>query len=117
MNLDIAFDILHVDENCSYEELVVAYRAHVKIYHPDHNAHQQDFAHRTMSRVNEAFEIAKDYLSSLPDESEQGPVVPEEEEPAYDFTDLFEVALDDMLGGSRSSFVLVCRRKGTNVSP
>lgn len=98
MNLDIAFDILHVDENCSYEELVVAYRKLVKIYHPDHNAHQQDFAHRTMSRVNEAFEIAKDYLSSLPDELGQGPVVPEEEL-AYDFTDLFEVALDGILEG------------------
>lgn len=99
MNLDIAFGILHVDENCTYEELVIAYRKLVKIYHPDRNAHQQEFAHRIMSRVNEAFEITKDYLSSLPDESDPGPAVPEEEEPAYDFTDLLEAAFDGILEG------------------
>jgi hypothetical protein len=99
VNLDIAFDILHVDQNCSYEELLVAYRKLVKIYHPDRNAHQQEFAHKIMSRVNEAFEIAKDYLTSVSDDGDQGPVVPEEEEPVYEFADLFEAAFDGILEG------------------
>ncbi len=104
MTLDIAFDILHVEPPCSYEELLVAYRKLVKIYHPDHNAHQQEFAHRIMSRVNEAFEIAKDYIASLPSDDDVAggaTVTPEEEEDErpYEFCDLFEAAFDRVLEG------------------
>lgn len=46
-------------------ELNYAFRRLVKKYHPDYNPDRTAFAHKAMTKINTAYDVALDYLASL----------------------------------------------------
>ncbi len=64
MDVHRAYKVLGLFPGASKEEVRGAYRDLVQVWHPDrysHNERLQQKAQRNLKRINEAFEILKDY--------------------------------------------------------
>jgi len=67
MNVKKSFEILRLKPDASVEDLKLAYRDMVNVWHPDrflHNPRLKDKAERQLQEINQAYEIALTFLSS-----------------------------------------------------
>ena len=62
-----AFNLLGIKEGTSIVEITKAYRKLAKKYHPDSHPDNNNYAHKMMVRINEAYSIVKKYLESVSD--------------------------------------------------
>jgi curved DNA-binding protein CbpA len=68
--------MLKLTPHCSLEKLNESFRKLAKIYHPDSNKDREQWAHRTMTELNLAYETVIDFLTTPPmgmDEDRQAP--------------------------------------------
>ena len=63
MELDRALRLLKLSPPCTLEKLNESFRKLAKIYHPDSNRGREEWAHRTMTELNLAYERVLDYLT------------------------------------------------------
>ncbi|MFO8065172.1 MAG: J domain-containing protein [Spirochaetota bacterium] len=64
MTVNEAYDILNLRHNATSEELVVAYRRLVKVFHPDYNSAREAWSTEKMTRLNIAYETARAFIES-----------------------------------------------------
>ncbi|MBI5590648.1 MAG: RDD family protein [Deltaproteobacteria bacterium] len=67
MNVTKSYEILRLKPDASVEELKLAYRDLVNVWHPDrflHNPRLKEKAERQLQEINEAYEIALQHISS-----------------------------------------------------
>ena len=67
MNVKKSFEILRLKPDASVEDLKLAYRDMVNVWHPDrflHNPRLREKAERQLQEINRAYEIALNYFSS-----------------------------------------------------
>ncbi len=63
MELDQALRLLKLHPQCTLEELNESFRKLAKIHHPDSNRGKEEWAHRTMTQLNLAYEKVLDHLT------------------------------------------------------
>ena len=63
MELDRALRLLKLPLQCTLEKLNESFRKLAKIYHPDSNRGKEEWAHRTMTELNLAYEKVLDHLT------------------------------------------------------
>ena len=63
MELDQAIRLLKLPLQCTLEELNESFRKLAKIHHPDSNRGREEWAHRTMTQLNLAYEKVLDHLT------------------------------------------------------
>ena len=64
MNTHEAFSFLGLRTSATREELETSFRRLVMVYHPDRNPDKTDWSHDKMTLLNEAHEIAEQYIVS-----------------------------------------------------
>ena len=67
MNVNESYEILRLKPDASVEELKLAYRDLVNVWHPDrflHNPRLKEKAERQLQEINQAYEIALQHISS-----------------------------------------------------
>jgi uncharacterized RDD family membrane protein YckC len=67
MNINKSFEILRLKPDASVEDLKLAYRDMVNVWHPDrflHNPRLKEKAERQLQEINQAYEIALLFMSS-----------------------------------------------------
>jgi len=63
MELDRALRLLKLPPQCTLPKLNESFRKLAKIYHPDSNRGKEEWAHRTMTELNLAYEKVLDHLT------------------------------------------------------
>jgi len=63
MELDRAMRLLKLPTQCTLEELNESFRKLAKRHHPDSNRGKEEWAHRTMTQLNLAYEKVLDHLT------------------------------------------------------
>ena len=75
------FAVLGVSSNATHEEIVRAYRARAKLYHPDRNPGFVEEANRRLQELNTAYEALSDLQRRQAHAQRTGPRAPEEQRP------------------------------------
>jgi len=60
-----ALNLFRITPTARLSELNQSYRKLAHKYHPDRNPGKESWAHQAMSRINEAYDVAVDYLGAL----------------------------------------------------
>lgn len=64
MELERALKLLKLTPNCTVQRLNESFRKLAKIYHPDSNRGREEWAHRTMTELNLAYELVLDFITT-----------------------------------------------------
>jgi hypothetical protein len=64
MELEVALKMLKIPPDCSVQKLNESFRRLAKLYHPDSNRGREEWAHRTMTELNLAYEKILDFITT-----------------------------------------------------